>query len=182
MNWNEGSLSRHTRGKGWKEDDARQKEHFAKARARSKAAPPTSVSGEPSFVPSYIPQIATASQGQSEPGPAPSNPRPGTASAADPDSQDAGSDWNQFALALAMPDRGSQQGSGGDDNDESPSDLSNLQARRKQHLLGKQNWAGVGGSSLVEKWRDFPSKPADAAAATTPGGKQRSFLALNPSH
>ncbi|POR36991.1 Uncharacterized protein TPAR_02811 [Tolypocladium paradoxum] len=164
MNWNEGSLSRHARGKGWKEDDARQKEHFAKARARPQGAPPASVPGEPSFVPSYIPQTAAASQGELEPEPAPT-------------SQDAGSDGDQFALALAMPDRGFQGRSGGGDDDESPSDLSHLQARRKQLLLEKKNWAGVGGSSLGAKWRKISSKPA---AATTPDESQRLSLATTP--
>ncbi|KND88323.1 hypothetical protein TOPH_06990 [Tolypocladium ophioglossoides CBS 100239] len=178
MNWNEGSLSRHARGKGWKEDDARQKEHFAKARARLQGAPPASVPGEPRFIPSYIPQMAAASQEDPEPEPAPSSPQPGTTAAANPDSQDVGSDWNQFALTLAMPDRGFQPRSG-DDNDESPSDLSHLQARRKQQLLGKKNWAGVGGSTLGEKWRKISSKPTDDAA-TTPDESQCSFLDTNP--
>ncbi|RCI15870.1 hypothetical protein L249_1931 [Ophiocordyceps polyrhachis-furcata BCC 54312] len=33
MNWTSGSLARHARGRSWKEDEARQKEHFARARA-----------------------------------------------------------------------------------------------------------------------------------------------------
>ncbi|RFU76523.1 hypothetical protein TARUN_5727 [Trichoderma arundinaceum] len=36
MNWMGGNLSRHSRGKGWKEDVARQKEYFAKARTRQR--------------------------------------------------------------------------------------------------------------------------------------------------
>ena len=56
MNWTEGALARHSRRKGWDKDAARQKQYFAKARARKNA--PASSKGlvVESFVPDYIPQ------------------------------------------------------------------------------------------------------------------------------
>lgn len=56
MNWTEGALARHSRRKGWDKDAARQKQYFAKARARkhegaSKRSPRAS-----SFIPDYIPR------------------------------------------------------------------------------------------------------------------------------
>ncbi|PCD34992.1 hypothetical protein AU210_007581 [Fusarium oxysporum f. sp. radicis-cucumerinum] len=63
MNWTEGALARHSRRKGWDKDAARQKQYFAKARAR-KNAPTTSKGIDiSSFVPDYIPQ-PTSSQGR----------------------------------------------------------------------------------------------------------------------
>ncbi|KAF5627975.1 hypothetical protein F52700_8269 [Fusarium sp. NRRL 52700] len=63
MNWTEGALARHSRRKGWDKDTARQKQYFAKARAR-KNAPATSKGLDiSSFVPDYIPQ-PTSSQGR----------------------------------------------------------------------------------------------------------------------
>ncbi|KAF5686084.1 hypothetical protein FCIRC_3182 [Fusarium circinatum] len=63
MNWTEGALARHSRGKGWDKDAARQKQYFAKARAR-KNAPATSKGLDiSSFIPDYIPQ-PTSSQGR----------------------------------------------------------------------------------------------------------------------
>ncbi|EHK25683.1 uncharacterized protein TRIVIDRAFT_219445 [Trichoderma virens Gv29-8] len=55
MNWTGGNLSRHRRGKGWKEEMARQKEYFAKARSRRlegvKSSPvPLSAAN---FIPNY---------------------------------------------------------------------------------------------------------------------------------
>ncbi|KAF5662203.1 hypothetical protein FHETE_8093 [Fusarium heterosporum] len=65
MNWTEGALSRHSRGKGWDKDAARQKQYFAKARARKNA--PSSGKGlnVTSFVPDYIPQPLPSQQRQS---------------------------------------------------------------------------------------------------------------------
>ncbi|RDA94251.1 hypothetical protein CP533_0541 [Ophiocordyceps camponoti-saundersi (nom. inval.)] len=44
MNWTSGSLARHARGRSWKEDEARQKQHFARVRAlaqgKSRTQPP----------------------------------------------------------------------------------------------------------------------------------------------
>ncbi|KAL6922160.1 hypothetical protein ACHAP8_003630 [Fusarium lateritium] len=56
MNWTEGALARHSRRKGWDKDAARQKQYFAKARARKNA--PSSSKGLDivSFVPDYIKQ------------------------------------------------------------------------------------------------------------------------------
>ncbi|PTB68526.1 hypothetical protein BBK36DRAFT_1113110 [Trichoderma citrinoviride] len=56
MNWMGGNLSRHRRGKGWKEEMARQKEYFAKARSRqreqtaSRSPVPLSAAN---FIPNY---------------------------------------------------------------------------------------------------------------------------------
>ncbi|KAL6864077.1 hypothetical protein J3F83DRAFT_187498 [Trichoderma novae-zelandiae] len=56
MNWTGGNLSRHRRGKGWKEELARQKEYFAKARSRQreqkKSEPPFTLSAA-DFIPNY---------------------------------------------------------------------------------------------------------------------------------
>ncbi|UZP36290.1 hypothetical protein NXS19_004106 [Fusarium pseudograminearum] len=56
MNWTEGALARHSRRKGWDKDAARQKQYFAKARAKKNA--PSSSKGLDivSFVPDYIKQ------------------------------------------------------------------------------------------------------------------------------
>ncbi|KAF4438705.1 hypothetical protein FACUT_4730 [Fusarium acutatum] len=63
MNWTEGAFARHSRRKGWDKDAARQKQYFAKARAR-KNVPATSKGLDiSSFVPDYIPQ-PTSSQGR----------------------------------------------------------------------------------------------------------------------
>ncbi|KAL7909126.1 hypothetical protein GGI35DRAFT_427671 [Trichoderma velutinum] len=61
MNWMGGNLSRHRRGKGWKEEMARQKEYFAKARSRlregAKSSPvPLSAAN---FIPNYAPPSET---------------------------------------------------------------------------------------------------------------------------
>ncbi|KAL6702301.1 hypothetical protein J3F84DRAFT_392450 [Trichoderma pleuroticola] len=67
MNWMGGNLSRHRRGKGWKEETARQKEYFAKARSRqregAKSSPvPLSAAN---FIPNYAPRPqATTSLGE----------------------------------------------------------------------------------------------------------------------
>ncbi|KAK4068811.1 uncharacterized protein Triagg1_7171 [Trichoderma aggressivum f. europaeum] len=66
MNWMGGNLSRHRRGKGWKEEMARQKEYFAKARSRqregAKSSPvPLSAAN---FIPNYAPPEATTSLGE----------------------------------------------------------------------------------------------------------------------
>ncbi|KAL6815439.1 hypothetical protein GGI42DRAFT_338723 [Trichoderma sp. SZMC 28013] len=66
MNWMGGNLSRHRRGKGWKEEMARQKEYFAKARSRqregAKSSPvPLSAAN---FIPNYAPAEATTSLGE----------------------------------------------------------------------------------------------------------------------
>ncbi|KAI5467259.1 hypothetical protein BGZ63DRAFT_430686 [Mariannaea sp. PMI_226] len=55
MNWTEGALARHSRRKGWDKDAARQKQYFAKARARKQDCAPKSPQ-ETLFVPDYIPQ------------------------------------------------------------------------------------------------------------------------------
>ncbi|CVK92332.1 uncharacterized protein FMAN_07233 [Fusarium mangiferae] len=65
MNWTEGALARHSRRKGWDKDAARQKQYFAKARAR-KNAPATSKGLDiSSFVPDYIPQPTSSQDRQS---------------------------------------------------------------------------------------------------------------------
>lgn len=58
MNWTESALNRHSRRKGWNEDAARQKQYFAKARARFHQSSIIKVPGAQTshFIPSYIPQ------------------------------------------------------------------------------------------------------------------------------
>ncbi|KAF4455723.1 hypothetical protein F53441_2018 [Fusarium austroafricanum] len=56
MNWTEGALARHSRRKGWDKDAARQKQYFAKARARKNGPPSSKGQDVASFVPDYIPQ------------------------------------------------------------------------------------------------------------------------------
>ncbi|KAF7557187.1 hypothetical protein G7046_g6109 [Stylonectria norvegica] len=56
MNWTEGALARHSRRKGWDKDAARQKEYFAKARARKAEGTTSKDSRGASFVPDYIPR------------------------------------------------------------------------------------------------------------------------------
>ncbi|KAH8124135.1 hypothetical protein FP744_10006573 [Trichoderma asperellum] len=62
MNWVGGNLSRHRRGKGWKEDIVRQEQYFAKARSRqcgqAKISPVTLSAAN--FVPSYSASSKTA--------------------------------------------------------------------------------------------------------------------------
>ncbi|KAM0261853.1 hypothetical protein ACHAQJ_002056 [Trichoderma viride] len=55
MNWVGGSLSRHRRGKGWKEDMAHQEEYFAKARTRQHDQMKTSpaILSAANFIPNY---------------------------------------------------------------------------------------------------------------------------------
>ncbi|TFB06852.1 hypothetical protein CCMA1212_001186 [Trichoderma ghanense] len=56
MNWMGGNLSRHRRGKGWKEEMARQKEYFAKARSRQRQqeqSRPSVTLSAADFVPNY---------------------------------------------------------------------------------------------------------------------------------
>ncbi|PHH84628.1 hypothetical protein CDD83_1644 [Cordyceps sp. RAO-2017] len=50
MNWTEGSLNRHAKGKGWKEDSARQRQHFARARARAVAPADDAAKFLPTFI------------------------------------------------------------------------------------------------------------------------------------
>ncbi|KAK7431930.1 hypothetical protein QQZ08_001549 [Neonectria magnoliae] len=56
MNWTEGALARHSRRKGWDKDAARQKQYFAKARARKSEAAPKRTLHASSFIPDYIPR------------------------------------------------------------------------------------------------------------------------------
>ncbi|KAM0238334.1 hypothetical protein ACHAP5_008678 [Fusarium lateritium] len=56
MNWTEGALARHSRGKGWDKDAARQKQYFAKARARKHAPSSSKGLDVTSFIPDYISQ------------------------------------------------------------------------------------------------------------------------------
>lgn len=60
MNWTEGSLARHSRGKGWNEEAARQKQYFAKQRARKPNSTQTRGVAVDHFVPSYIVQSSTS--------------------------------------------------------------------------------------------------------------------------
>ncbi|KAF4971378.1 hypothetical protein FSARC_1810 [Fusarium sarcochroum] len=63
MNWTEGALARHSRRKGWDKDAARQKQYFAKARARKHAPSSNKALDVISFVPDYIPQPQPAQDG-----------------------------------------------------------------------------------------------------------------------
>lgn len=56
MNWTEGALARHSRRKGWDKDAARQKEYFAKARARKNEVTGKRKLDPSSFIPDYIPR------------------------------------------------------------------------------------------------------------------------------
>ncbi|UKZ91203.1 uncharacterized protein TrAFT101_006196 [Trichoderma asperellum] len=62
MNWVEGNLSRHRRGKGWKEDIVKQEQYFAKARSRQREQAKTSpvTLSAANFVPSYSASSKTA--------------------------------------------------------------------------------------------------------------------------
>ncbi|WZH43900.1 uncharacterized protein QYS62_004913 [Fusarium acuminatum] len=64
MNWTEGALSRHSRGKGWDKDAARQRQYFAKVRARKHAPASSKGLDVTSFVPDYIsePQLSQERQ------------------------------------------------------------------------------------------------------------------------
>ncbi|KAL7959486.1 hypothetical protein V8C34DRAFT_279790 [Trichoderma compactum] len=67
MNWMGGNLSRHRRGKGRKEEMARQKEYFAKARSRQREGAKTSTVplSAANFIPNYAPPPeATTSLGE----------------------------------------------------------------------------------------------------------------------
>ncbi|PHH71758.1 hypothetical protein CDD82_6343 [Ophiocordyceps australis] len=71
MNWTEGSLARHSKGKHYKEEDARQREHFAKARSLHQggvlASAPESSStsaGVSNFVPDFISSANRVGQSQ----------------------------------------------------------------------------------------------------------------------
>lgn len=65
MNWTEGALSRHSRGKGWDKDAARQRQYFAKARARKHAPASSKGLDVTSFVPDYISQPKPSQERQS---------------------------------------------------------------------------------------------------------------------
>ncbi|KAM0203389.1 hypothetical protein ACHAPQ_003313 [Fusarium lateritium] len=65
MNWTEGALARHSRGKGWDKDAARQKQYFAKARARKHAPASSKGLDVTSFVPDYISQPQHSQERQS---------------------------------------------------------------------------------------------------------------------
>lgn len=63
MNWTEGALSRHSKGRAWNADAARQRQYFEKTRARLRLEPSnkTKLASTPvKFVPSYIPQSPAA--------------------------------------------------------------------------------------------------------------------------
>ncbi|KAL7901543.1 hypothetical protein HDV63DRAFT_404897 [Trichoderma sp. SZMC 28014] len=65
MNCVRGSLSRHRRGKGWKEDLANQKRYFAKARSRRRDQAKTSpvVLSAANFIPNYSAASTAAARG-----------------------------------------------------------------------------------------------------------------------
>ncbi|KAH7149178.1 hypothetical protein B0J13DRAFT_523826 [Dactylonectria estremocensis] len=67
MNWTEGALARHSRRKGWDKDAARQKQYFAKARARKYEATSRRSPRASSFIPDYIPQGPHAQDKQPSP-------------------------------------------------------------------------------------------------------------------
>lgn len=56
MNWTEGALARHSRRKGWDKDAARQKEYFAKARARKLDGGNKRKLDATPFIPDFIPR------------------------------------------------------------------------------------------------------------------------------
>lgn len=56
MNWTEGALARHSRRKGWDKDAGRQKEYFAKARARKHESSTKKTLNPSAFIPGYVPQ------------------------------------------------------------------------------------------------------------------------------
>ncbi|PHH64340.1 hypothetical protein CDD81_4697 [Ophiocordyceps australis] len=72
MNWTEGSLARHSKGRHYKQEEARQREHFAKARSRhlggalaSASASSSTSAGIFNFVPDFI--LPSARLGQNQP-------------------------------------------------------------------------------------------------------------------
>ncbi|KAL7796036.1 hypothetical protein V8C37DRAFT_372896 [Trichoderma ceciliae] len=69
MNWMGGNLSRHRRGRGWKEDTARQKEYFARARTRQRERmkPSPVALAAANFIPNYTPPLeATTSPARAD--------------------------------------------------------------------------------------------------------------------
>ncbi|KAJ6437173.1 hypothetical protein O9K51_10143 [Purpureocillium lavendulum] len=116
MNWNEGSLSRHTRGRGRNDDETRQRQHFANARTNSLAGAATSMAANTAaFVPDYIPQPA-AEQAQSQ----------DTGAAAMKPEEDNDATVREDEMEL----------------DKAPKEHTYEQAR--QQLLNRSDWAGVG--------------------------------------
>ncbi|KAF4343324.1 hypothetical protein FBEOM_2728 [Fusarium beomiforme] len=65
MNWTEGALARHSRRKGWDKDATRQKQYFAKARARKNDPAASRGHDISSFVPDYIPRRSPSQSRQS---------------------------------------------------------------------------------------------------------------------
>lgn len=77
MNWTEGSLARHSRGKGWNRDAARQKEYFARARARKQEASSGKNTAGVPFVPDLIPHQPPAGNSSSSSTPRKKDKPPG---------------------------------------------------------------------------------------------------------
>lgn len=146
MNWTEGALARHSRRKGWDKDAARQKQYFAKARARkhegaSKRSPRAS-----SFIPDYIPRSPRTQDQQHVSSPARQkqiNPRKrllisqrdghrgGTASIS---GESASSSLGEQTAALLQA---------GEPPSKQENSAIDLESKRRK-LLEKNDWTGVG--------------------------------------
>ncbi|KAH6874699.1 hypothetical protein B0T10DRAFT_552688 [Thelonectria olida] len=144
MNWTEGALARHSRRKGWDKDAARQKEYFAKARARQRQRDALLSRDvlEPPFVPDYIPRT--------HPSPSAENNAP-TRSVAHPKSSTSKkrpiSQRDQDIAQVGSSTSPSSVSNFGrvDPNNLSPnrsSEGADLNAKRRR-LLEKTDWTGV---------------------------------------
>ncbi|KAH7148426.1 hypothetical protein EDB81DRAFT_792252 [Dactylonectria macrodidyma] len=147
MNWTEGALARHSRRKGWDKDAARQKQYFAKARARKHEATTRRSPCASSFIPDYIPHGPHA-QDQQQPSPSSTRQKQiisrkrSLVSVRDgyrdmPAS--IGSESTSSGLREARLDAVHQQGE--PSSKQGNSDIDIELKRRK--LLGKNDWTGI---------------------------------------
>lgn len=141
MNWTEGALARHSRRKGWDKDAARQKEYFAKARARKHESTTKKTLNPSAFIPGYIPQprngIDQAPSSASSIRNKSSRPRKGLIHQHN----------NRIENISAIPERtvGLQLGRSSNENlneHHSSPQQESLSAKRRR-LLEKNDWTGV---------------------------------------
>ncbi|KPM34587.1 hypothetical protein AK830_g11986 [Neonectria ditissima] len=143
MNWTEGALARHSRRKGWDKDAARQKQYFARARARkSEAASKRSLHAS-SFIPDYIPQSPQA-QDRHQPS---LSPRHKQSKRSEPLVGQSYDKENTTATVFSQHDGPDPRIQNGDSHSTSKSSSegnsgANLDAKRRR-LLEKNDWTGV---------------------------------------
>ncbi|KAK7408380.1 hypothetical protein QQX98_009476 [Neonectria punicea] len=178
MNWTEGALARHSRRKGWDKDAARQKQYFAKARARKSETAPKRTLHASSFIPDYIPRSPQVQHQQQTPSPTrtkQTTSRKRLFSQRDGKGDPAATPLGQRAHPPLGKHRLDLDNTGKQPSQQGNSSV-NLDAKRRK-LLEKNDWTGVSFQKpiLVDfSWQSGDArKPVPLDVDSRPAKRQR---------